>query len=180
MCEPTERIVTVPQKRRRDLLRAMGCDVQECPISFTGILVDYPDNAATAVVSSERGVVGEDFRYGAEKVKVYTSKDDLPVIRSLGASLVEKIGKTSSVASGMATFSIEPMPHKELFDALASVRHYRHARFDIQELALDTSLRVSQTRVKEFKLLQAAKLIEELSATGFELFVFVTRPAHCL
>ena len=160
----------VAESRRRNLLRAMGCDVQDRPIGFTGILVDYPGDAATAVVSSERGAVGEDFKYGTETIKIYTSEDDLPVINSLGASLVEQIGQTLS-ASRSAAFSIEPMSSSELFRALATVRYYEKARFDIQELPLNSSLRVSQTHVKEFKLLQAAKLVEEeLSSTGLELF----------
>jgi predicted acylesterase/phospholipase RssA len=157
------------EKRRRDLLRAMGCDVQERRIGFTGILVDYPGDAATAVVSSERGAVGKDFQYGNETIKLYTSEDDLPVINSLGTSLAEQVGQTRSTIPS-AEFSIEPMPSSELFQTLATVRHYEQARFDFCELPLDATLRVSQTRVKEFKLLQVATLIEELSKTGLELF----------
>ncbi|MFD2235162.1 patatin-like phospholipase family protein [Phaeospirillum tilakii] len=158
------------EERRRNLLRAMGCDVQERSISFTGILVDFPSDAATAVVSSERGAVGNDFHYDAEKIKIYTSDDDLPVINSLGVSFVEQFDETRSALPEAAAISIEPMCSDELFAALKTVRHYEQARFDIQELALDTSLRVCQTRVKEFKLLQVAKLVEELSSTGLELF----------
>lgn len=160
---------TAVESRRRDLLRAMGCNVQEKPIGFTGILVDYPGDAATAVVSSERGAVGEDFAYGTETIKLYTSEDDLPVIKSLGAGLVEQIGQTNPVPPS-GGFSIEPMPPSELFQALAKVRQYEQARFEIQELPLNEALRVSQTRVKEFKLLQVARLMEELSSTGLELF----------
>lgn len=157
------------EERRRNLLRAMGCHVQEHPIGFTGILVDYPGDAATAVISSERGMVGEDFGYRTETVKIYTSDDDLPVINSLGANFVEEAGQTRSF-SPVAAFVIEPMPTEELFRALASVRYYEQARFDISELALDSTLRVSQTSVKPFKLLQVAKLMAELSSTGLELF----------
>ena len=160
----------VVEGRRRDLLRAMGCDVQEQPIRFTGILVDYPGEAATAVVSSERGAAGQDFEYRAETIRVYTSEEDLPVIKTLGASLVEQVGHTRSAFPPLAAFAIEAMPSSELFQALATVRHYEQARFDIQDIPLDASLRVSQIRVKEFKLLQVARLMEELSSAGLELF----------
>jgi predicted acylesterase/phospholipase RssA len=159
------------EDRRRNLLRAMGCSIQERPISFTGILVDYPGSSATAVISSERGAAGEDFGYAAEKIKVYTSEDDFPVINGLGASLVDQIGKTSSALSMPTQFPIEPMPASELFEALASVRHYRDARFEVRDVMLDSSLRVSQARIKEYKILQIASLMEELSTVGFELFV---------
>ncbi|TFW61411.1 hypothetical protein CT676_07825 [Bradyrhizobium sp. MOS001] len=167
---PPDASQALVEERRRNLLRAMGCHVQEQPIRFTGILVDYPGNAATAVVSSERGAAGQDFEYRAETVIVYTSEEDLPVINTLGASLVEQVGYTRS-ALPLAAFAIEAMPSGELFEALATVRHYEQARFDIQEIPLDASLRVSQIRVKEFKLLQVAKLMEELSNVGLELFM---------
>lgn len=157
------------EAKRRALLRSMGCEVKEHPIGFTGILVDYPGDAATAVISSERGTVGQDFQYGAEIVRIYTSEDDLPIINSLGAGLTERVGNESS-SLPTTQFSIEPMPREELFQALARVRHYEAARFEICDLPLDASLRVSQTRVKEFKLLQVAKLVDELATTGIELF----------
>ena len=155
--------------KRRTLLRSMGCDVKECPIGFTGILVDYPGDTATAVISSESGVVGEDFKYDTEIVRIYTIDDDLPVINSLGANLAEQINAETPL-SPTTQFAIQPMPHNELFAALATVRHYERARFEICDLPLDTSLRVSQTRVKEFKLLQVSTLVEELTAAGIELF----------
>jgi len=155
--------------KRRALLRSMGCEVKECVIAFTGILVDYPSSDATAVISSERGAVGEDFQYKTEIIRIYTSEDDLPIINSLGSGLAEQIG---AVSSPLPTdqFKIEPMQREELFTALTTVRYYEKARFEICDLALDASLRVSQTRVKEFKLLQVARLVEELSETGIELF----------
>ena len=157
------------ESKRRALLQSMGSAVKECPIAFTGILVDYPGDAATAVISSERGAVGEDFNYRTEIVRVYTSEDDLPIINSLGATLAQQIGVTSSsMATGQ--FRIETMAREELFAALKNVRYYEKARFEIFDLPLDASLRVSQTRVKEFKLLQVARLVEELNDTGVELF----------
>lgn len=155
--------------KRRSLLKSMGCAVTECPIAFTGILVDYPSDAATAVISSERGAVGEDFNYRTEIIRIYTSEDDLPIINSLGAALTHQIGVTSLPAT-TNQFRIETMDREELFAALKSVRYYENARFEIVDLPLDASLRVSQTRVKEFKLLQVARLVEELNDTGVELF----------
>ncbi|NEV78003.1 hypothetical protein DYI24_13245 [Rhodopseudomonas sp. BR0C11] len=62
------------------------------------------------------------------------------------------------------------MPPTELFQALARVRHYDRARFEILDLPLTEALRVSQARVKEFKLLQVADLIDELAVSHLELF----------
>jgi predicted acylesterase/phospholipase RssA len=157
------------EAKRRALLQSMGCEVKECSITFTGILVDYPGDAATSVISSERGAVGEDFDYRTEIVRIYTSDDDLPIIKSLGVGLTEQIGAASS-SLPTTEFKIEPMLRDELFSALSTVRHYESARFEICDLPLDANLRVSQIRVKEFKLLQVAGLVEEFDNTGIELF----------
>lgn len=159
----------IVEAKRRALLRSMGCKVIECPITFTGVLIDYPSDAAMSVISSARGAVGSDFEYGTEIVRIYTSDDDLPVINSLGVSLAEQIGAESSALLA-ENFVIEPMRREELFSALGTVRYYEHARFEICDLPLDVNLRVSQTRVKEFKLLQVAGLMRELDETGIELF----------
>ena len=157
------------EAKRRALLQSMGCEVRECPIAFTGILIDYPGDAAMSVVSSARGAVGSDFEYSAEIVRIYTSDDDLPIINSLGVNLAEQIGAGSSTVS-TGKLEIAPMPRDELFAALSTVRYYEQARFEICDLPLNGSLRVSQTRVKEFKLLQVAELVKELDNTGIELF----------
>ncbi|RFC64034.1 hypothetical protein DYI37_06615 [Fulvimarina endophytica] len=155
--------------KRRALLRSMGCEVKECPVAFTGILVDYPGRNAMSVISSARGAVGTDFDYGTEVVRIYTSGDDLPIISSLGSSLTEQFSAEGSPQAANR-FQIETMSHIELFGALRTVRYYEQARFELCELPLDGNLRVSQTRVKEFKLLQVAGLIEEINRTGIELF----------
>lgn len=155
--------------KRRAILQSMGCAVKGCSIAFTGILVDYPGVSATAVISSERGAVGEDFDYRTEVVRIYTSEDDLPIINSLGAALAQQVGVATSLPA-TGEFRIETMGREELFAALQKVRYYEKARFEICDLPLDASLRVSQTRVKEFKLLQVARLVEELNDTGIELY----------
>ena len=157
------------EKKRRSLLKSMGCFVSEGSISFTGVLADYPSEHAIAVISSERGSVGTDFDYDTETVHIYTSESDLPVINSIGTALPNKFDKLGSTNSN-THFKIEGMPEEELFEALKKVHQYANSRFEIKDLALDASLRVSQAEVKEFKLLQVARLIEELKKAGIQLF----------
>lgn len=157
------------EAKRRNLLKAMGCTVTDGSIGFTGVLADYPGEHAIAAISSERGTVGSDFDYDVETVRIYTGEADLPVVNSIGAALLEKIGAFGS-GERKSNFTIEHMPNDELFDALKSVHHYESARFELADLQIDSDLRVSQTKVKEFKLLQIAKLTEELNKNGIQLF----------
>ncbi|MEQ3624736.1 MAG: patatin-like phospholipase family protein [Celeribacter sp.] len=169
LAAPQNGPVATDEAKRRKLLAAMGCAVSEGTIGFTGVLVDYPGEHAIAAISSERGVVGSDFEYDDETVRIYTGESDLPVINSIGASLSEKVGATGS-GGVEAEFGIEQMSEGELFSALRTVRHYEEARFEIADLKIDSDLRISQTKVKEFKLLQVSKLTEELNKSGIQLF----------
>lgn len=157
------------EAKRRTLLEAMGCVVTEGAIGFTGVLADYPGEHAIAAISSEHGAVGADFEYDFETVRIYTSEADLPIINSIGAALSEKVGKFGA-GGRKSIFTIEHMPNDELFGLLKKVRYYEDARFEISDLPINSDLRVSQTKVKEFKLLQVAKLTEELSGNGIQLF----------
>ncbi len=168
---PADPARAADEARRRALLRSMGCDVTEAPtINFTGVLIDYPGDAATAVITSEHGVVGADFQYGNEIIRIYGSDGDLPVIRSLGANMADQVGHSGPGLSGAGHLGLEALPDAELFAALARVRHYENAVFSLDEVSLDNTLRVSQTSIKEYKLLQVANLADELTSAGFELF----------
>lgn len=159
------------EAKRRASLTSLGCDVVSvAKLTFTGLVVDYPETDSIAIISSESGHAGEDFDYAEEQVRLYRSQGDLPVIRNLGNSLAAQIetgGKESGSSPNLKIVSLQP---QILYDALRGVPQYADARFAIEEIDLDNQLRVSQTYVKEFRLLQIEKLVQELEASGFDLF----------
>ncbi len=155
---------------RRQSLRSLGCDLVEVDkLSFTGLIVDYPGPDSIAVISSEEGKVGEDFDYGGEEVRLYRSRHDLPVIRNLGSALASQVQARGKGSAGRAEISIVPLEPEALFKALRKVPQYAEASFAIEEVPLDR-LRVSQTHIKEFRLIQIERLIAELEKSGFDLF----------
>jgi len=159
------------EPKRRKLLRSSGCDVIEVEsLAFTGLIVDYPGSASVAVITSGRGAVGQDFEYTTEQVKVYRSQDDLAVIHNLGSSLAKTIEDSKVSSKGGHVLDIVALPRAELFDGLRRVSQYAEAAFEIVDIEINDTLRVSQTHVKEYKLLQIERLIEDLADSGFDLF----------
>jgi hypothetical protein len=159
------------EKQRRSSLTSLGCDV--VPVStlaFTGLVVDYPGMTSIAVISSEDGVVGQDFAYTSEEVRLYHSQHDLPVIRNLGNALAAQVGTSGKTSNSPPSVSIVSFPQAELYRELKRVPQYADASFTIEEVPFDKRLRVSQTHIKEYKLLQIEKLIRELELGGFDLF----------
>jgi len=158
------------EAKRRASLTSLGCEVVPvASLAFTGLVVDYPGTESIAVISSENGVVGSDFGYTDEQIRLYRSQDDLPVIRNLGNALAMQVGtgKGSGSSSKVSMVSMQP---SDLFSALKRVPQYADASFAIEEIEFDEHLRVSQTHIKEYKLLQVEKLIRELGRSGFDLF----------
>jgi hypothetical protein len=103
-------------------------------------------------------------------VRLYHSEHDLPVIRNLGNALAAQVGSSGKITASRLNVSIVPLSPAELFRELKRVPQYAEASFAIEEVPFDTRLRVSQTHIKEFKLLQLDKLIRELELGGFDLF----------
>jgi hypothetical protein len=116
------------------------------------------------------GAVGYDFEYTTEHVKLYRSQDDLPVIRNLGSSLAQTIKAGAVSTKGTHVLEIVALAPVELFAGLNRVSQYYEATFEINDIEINGALRVSQTHVKEYKLLQIEKLIGELEDSGFDLF----------
>lgn len=159
------------ETRRRSSLTSLGCDVVPVEtLVFTGLVVDYPDITSIAVISSEGGAVGQDFGYTSEVVRLYHSQHDLPVIRNLGNALAAQVITSSNTTASRPDVSIVPISPAELFQGLKRVPQYAEASFAIEEVPFDTRLRVSQTHIKEYKLLQIDRLIRELELGGFDLF----------
>lgn len=160
------------ESQRRLSLKSLGCGV--VPVSmlaFTGLVVDYPGDNSIAVISSEDGAVGQDFGYTSEVVRLYRSQDDLPVIRNLGNALASQVHAASGKFAVDPQVIIEPFSEEDLFRRLRRVSQYIDANFAMQDVLFDKRLRVSQTHIKEYKLLQFDKLVRELEAGGFDLFV---------
>jgi predicted acylesterase/phospholipase RssA len=159
------------EAKRRASLVSLGCDVVSvAALTFTGLVVDYPSSDSIAVITSEHGMVGQDFEYLVEQVRLYRSQDDLPVIRNLGNALATQVGAGGKSSGGTPTLKIIPLRPSDLYAGLRRVRQYADASFDIDEVPFNEGLRVSQTHIKEFKLLQIETLVRELEQNGIDLF----------
>jgi predicted acylesterase/phospholipase RssA len=159
------------EKQRRLSLTSLGCEVVAVSsLVFTGLVVNYPGMTSIAVISSENGAVGQDFGYTSEMVRLYQSQHDLPVIRNLGNALAAQVGSSGRTTSGASDVSIVPISPAELYEELRRVPQYVDATFTFEEIPFNQRLRVSQTHIKEYKLLQIDKLIRELELGGFDLF----------
>jgi predicted acylesterase/phospholipase RssA len=168
--DPPPKDIDVEVKRRASLI-SLGCDVVPvASLAFTGLVIDYPSMDSIAVISSENGVVGNDFDYTHEQVRLYHSQDDLPVIRNLGSALAAQVGAGGKGSGRSINLTVVSLLPSDLFAALRRVPQYADASFAIEEISFDKRLRVSQTHIKEFKLLQVEKLVGELDHSGFDLF----------
>jgi predicted acylesterase/phospholipase RssA len=159
------------EKQRRLSLASLGCGVIPIPtLAFTGLVADYPGINSIAVISSEDGAVGLDFGYTSEVVRLYRSQDDFPVIRNLGNALAAQVDSGRGISTVGSQVSIVPLSEEDLFRELKRVPQYIDANFAMEDVHFDMRLRVSQTHIKEYKLLQFDKLIRELEAGGYHLF----------
>ncbi|EJN09035.1 putative esterase of the alpha-beta hydrolase superfamily [Bradyrhizobium sp. YR681] len=159
------------EARRRASLASLGCDVVPVPaLAFAGLVIDYPGMDAIAVISSENGAVGSDFTYTQEQVRLYDSQDDFPVIRNLGNALAAQVSAGATASAAPPPLRIVSLDPPVLFDALKRVPQYANASFEIRDVPLDKGLRVSQTHIKEYKLLQIDELVRQLKANRFGLF----------
>lgn len=158
------------QKRRKSLV-SMGCEVVTVgELDFTGLVVDFHKAEAIAVISSENGNPGADFDYSREQVRLYSSDSDLPVIRNLGNTLKRRSEDIGSSKPVSGTLSVVPLDSGKLYAELKKVPQYNRAKFIIENVDFDENLRVSQTHIKEFKLLQIEELVLRLTKGGFALF----------
>ncbi|MGY4399294.1 patatin-like phospholipase family protein [Bradyrhizobium sp. USDA 3315] len=158
------------ERQRRQSLASLGCDVIEVSaLAFTGLVVDYPGINSIAVISSEDGAVGQDFAYTSEVVRLYRSQHDFPVIRNLGNALAAQVVSGGTIST-VSQVNIVRLSEQDLYQELRRVPQYVDANFTMEDVPFDRKLRVSQTHIKEYKLLQIDKLIRELESNGFDLF----------
>ena len=157
--------------KRKELLSSLGCQVVSAEtIPFTGLIADYPSNLSNAVVTSESGQVGDDFQYGEEQVRLYDNESDQSVIKVLAEAVELTKPEEQKVATHRNTIKIARLDLEVLYGKLKQVSQYSQAKFSIEKVSIDEDLRVLQTQIKQYKLLQIEKLLEQFQANGLELF----------
>jgi len=162
----------VPDEReeaRRRLLTTMGVKlVAADAIGFVGLLKDIRADDARAALTTERGDVGQDFDYAAGQTRVYSSDDDLPVIKSIRHAL--PAGVATGPMNGPSALAYGELDHAQLFTLLKRVPQYAAAKFELIDAPIKPDLRCMQSRIKEYKLLQIAEFIDDFQSGGLQLF----------
>lgn len=161
----------VGELQSRRLLRRLGAQIieldNECDLPFSGFLFDSGSQNASAILSNERGIVGADYDYNEEIVRMYTHSNDEPVLTSL-ASLLNKVA--TSAPGHPRNLPYRDCTKTELFERLRKVSQYKYAEFEMRQIDVSASLLVLQRSIKEFKLLQIRKHIESLLHASCSLF----------
>ena len=161
---------TYPQDemhRQRQLV-SMGVGVRvEKSLPFDGFVFDRNNDDATAVISTAEGFLERDYTYGDERIRVYTRAYDAPIIHALNVQLnYLELDRAEPV--NLNLIKIDP---EIIFRKLQEVRQYRASNFKLEDIDLGQNIYVLDRHIKEFRLTQAALLIEAFKRAKFDLFV---------
>lgn len=172
-----EVICIVPQTsdrdelRRRSLLTRLGATIvnveNENELAIDGFLFDVPSKHGRAVISDFRGKIGSDKDYTSGKLRVYTYANDSVVLDIV----IREVGKY--IPSGKSTrlaLSFADCPADELFNLLRKIPFYKDAHISIKSIEVSKAILVLQKSVKEFKVFQMERHIEDLRKRDFGLF----------
>lgn len=153
--------------QRRILLSRMGVHlhiVEKTP--FNGILRDPGSDHETAALSSVQGYITVDFGFKDEKVRVYSSADDSPVVESIRRGIITE----NTLVSDNKKFTIQPCCEEKLINRLKKVSQYNNSEFAVTEIDLESNILIIQRSVKEYKFMQIDSLIGDFRKNGLELF----------
>jgi predicted acylesterase/phospholipase RssA len=158
VCVVTQQSNDKHEPYRRWLLEHLGASLHTLEaVPFEGFLFDAGQETGLALISSERGTVGEDFGYQEEDVKIYSTAFDRPVVESFWNLL--QPWHTTAQQTITQTLPFHSCTEEELFSKLRTVPQYTNARFSLQSVEIKDSLLVLQTKVKEYRLVQINLLV---------------------
>jgi predicted acylesterase/phospholipase RssA len=154
------------EEYRRKLLHRMGVAINIMDRTpFNGFVADAGTDRTFVGISSRQGLVGKDYEYSEEQIKVYSAYEDAPVVESFSSSLSPTIGIPSR-----PQLSFRSCQTDLLFGRLRNVPQYKNARFSVEQVNLNSRLSILQPLVKEYKYMQIDALIREFTSNGVELF----------
>ena len=101
---------------RQKLLKKIGVGVYEREdLPFDGFILDRLSDGAIAAISTAKGIVGTDYKYAEEKIRVYTKKAyDSPIILALNS----QIDPILSEENKKVDLLLEPIEPDVLFEIL--------------------------------------------------------------
>jgi predicted acylesterase/phospholipase RssA len=157
--------------RRRSLLSQLGATIlsvdDEKTLPIDGFLFDLSSAHGRAVISDFRGKIGDDKDYTSGKLRVYTYAND-SVVLDIVSSEVSKFILPKAIKK--IDFPFLDCSPEELFDRLRKISFYKNAKISIRSIDVSKEILVLQKSVKEFKVFQMERHIEDLKSLGLDLF----------
>ncbi|MFQ6755540.1 patatin-like phospholipase family protein [Cereibacter sphaeroides] len=164
---PREDHTFTDEIQRRILLSRMGVRLHIVDEThFIGVLRDPNTDHEAAALSSVQGYMGVDYKFEAERVRIYSAEEDSPVVESIRRGIV--VGRR--VAAEKRTFTIQPCCAEKLVSRLGKIPQYTGAKFEMIEVDLESQIGIIQKFVKEYKFMQIDSLIGDFKRNGLELF----------
>lgn len=156
------------EMHRQQLLENMGVGVDiRNDLPFDGFILDRMSEDAIAAISTAEGIVGRDYNYLDENIRVYTkSSCDTAIIRALNNQVnIEPLVKSKAIS-----LVLEPIPPEVVFEKLKKIPQYKHSTFTLESVSLSDNLSTLELYVKEYKLSQVTQLAEMFRDANIELF----------
>lgn len=136
-------------------------------LPFDGFILDRSSDGAIAAISTAEGIVGMDYEYSEEKIRVYSKKAyDLPIMCALNNQIDLLLSKKRKKID----LVLEPINPGVVFEKLKKIPQYRRAMFTLESVKLDDNLLTLDLHVKEYKLAQVTQLAEVFRNSNIELF----------
>ncbi|HHU6409394.1 TPA: patatin-like phospholipase family protein, partial [Klebsiella pneumoniae] len=154
----------IDEIRRRDILRRLGINILFVEkIPFQGFLFSPKSEYCSAVLTTSQGQIYSDAQYVEEKVKLYNSYADAPIIQLL----IDKIDNCMiSKEHDDFVFSYQNCAEEKIIDRLRNVRQYKNASFSVIDVNVDDNVLVLSSSVKEYKVLQLRYFFDDLKCAG--------------
>ncbi|WP_457934665.1 patatin-like phospholipase family protein [Pseudoalteromonas sp. SCSIO 43210] len=153
---------------RQRLLKDIGAGLfsnEEIP--FEGVLLDRFNERAIAAISTADGVVGRDYQYSEEKIRVYSNRSyDSPILNALNNQIEADIFENNKNVN----ITIESIPPEQVFEKLKEISQYKNSTFTLESVSLSDKLMTLDLHVKEYKLAQVALLASIFKKANIALF----------
>jgi predicted acylesterase/phospholipase RssA len=153
---------------RRSLLTGGGANLrinEELP--FEGVMLDRLSEHAIAAVSTAKGIVGTDYHYSEEKIRVYSNRAyDSAILNALN----NQINNFSLENKTIKSIQLKAISSELVIEKLKEIPQYKQATFTLESVPLNDKLCTLDLHVKEYKLAQITQLEKMFKQANIELF----------
>ena len=159
------------ERHCRALMQKLGAEIKEVDsIPFDGFLFDINTDQASALLSGPETSLDDPAIYNSESARLYRAPFDTVVLKCL-QSMLENAHRFVKDAREPPSFQICNGQDCQLMEQrIMSDTAYSDASAEFSEINISNSLKAVTRNVKEAKLIQIERLIEQYNSLGVEKF----------